>query len=306
MNTKIYWLHAITPTHVGTGTGAGFVDLPIMREKTTGWPLIPGSAIKGVRRDHFERQETSDRDSLIGLAFGQPDKSYEDAGANSGAIVFTDARLLCLPVPSYYGTFAWVTSAMALRRAKRDAMLAGIAGFGALPNIADPKDKALVPSSNGPTRSELIAGNEARAYVSDLDLNVQASADVERWAAAIAGAVFEGAWQTEFTRRLLVVPDNTFNFLCQSGCEVQARVHIDDDKKTVKTGQLWYEEALPAESILFGLVWCDRIFGKQSADKQVPVTPATVMDRLCSGELTLQVGGKATVGRGRMRCVFGK
>jgi CRISPR type III-B/RAMP module RAMP protein Cmr4 len=67
----MYWLHAITPTHVGTGTGAGFIDLPIMREKTTGWPLIPGSAIKGVRRDHFEQQEIENKDAPIRLAFAR-------------------------------------------------------------------------------------------------------------------------------------------------------------------------------------------------------------------------------------------
>ena len=35
MSTKLYWIHALTPVHVGSGQGVGFIDMPIMREKTT-------------------------------------------------------------------------------------------------------------------------------------------------------------------------------------------------------------------------------------------------------------------------------
>ena len=48
---RMYWIHALTPLHVGAGTGVGFIDLPIMREKTTAWPVLPGSAVKGVLAD---------------------------------------------------------------------------------------------------------------------------------------------------------------------------------------------------------------------------------------------------------------
>ena len=44
-NTKMYWLHALTPLHVGAGRGVGFIDLPIMREKVTNWPLVPGLSL---------------------------------------------------------------------------------------------------------------------------------------------------------------------------------------------------------------------------------------------------------------------
>src|SRR5688572_24809920 len=38
-NTRVYWLQALTPLHVGAGRGVGYIDLPIMREKVTQWPL---------------------------------------------------------------------------------------------------------------------------------------------------------------------------------------------------------------------------------------------------------------------------
>ena len=47
-----YWIHALTPLHVGSGRGIGFIDLPIMREKATEYPFVPGSAVKGVLADH--------------------------------------------------------------------------------------------------------------------------------------------------------------------------------------------------------------------------------------------------------------
>ena len=52
-----YWLHAVTPVHVGSGRGIGYIDLPVAREKVTDWPYIPGSSIKGVMADHFDATE---------------------------------------------------------------------------------------------------------------------------------------------------------------------------------------------------------------------------------------------------------
>ncbi len=28
-NTRIYWLHTLSPTHAGIGRGVGYIDLPI-------------------------------------------------------------------------------------------------------------------------------------------------------------------------------------------------------------------------------------------------------------------------------------
>ena len=56
-NARIYWLHALTPTHAGVGRGVGYIDLPIDRDKVTNWPLIRGSAFKGVWADHYKANE---------------------------------------------------------------------------------------------------------------------------------------------------------------------------------------------------------------------------------------------------------
>src|SRR5437879_10610746 len=106
MHTKIYWLHALSPTHVGTGRGVGYIDLPIHRDKVTNWPVIPGSAFQQAWADHYEASEDDRRvDRSLTMAFGLVSDQDQDA-SNPGALIPTDARLVCLPVRSFQGTFA--------------------------------------------------------------------------------------------------------------------------------------------------------------------------------------------------------
>ncbi len=303
--TRIYWLHALTPLHVGTGSGLGYIDLPVMREKVTNWPLVPGSAIKGVLSDTHQaedaRKKIEDKKDLTKhekrtiCAFGRAG----DEHSNSGSLVFTDGRLVCLPVRSLYGTFAWCASALSLQRLARDLELAGV-------------DNPSAPATSCPERAAWTTGNtklvlggeDRKVFLEDLDLAASDSQDATAWADWLAQQIFVGqeAWQKAFRERFVIVPDNVFDFLSETGTEVNARVRIEDEKKTVATGALWYEEALPAETILSGLVWCDRVFGFSGE------TPARedLFQAYCGDPLDLQIGGKATVGHGRVRCLFTK
>jgi CRISPR-associated protein Cmr4 len=139
-------------------------------------------------------------------------------------------------------------------------------------------------------------------FLEDLDFEARECPTATAWGEKIAAWVFadDAAWQEQFKRRFVVLPDTAFDFLCETGTEIQTRVRIDDDTKTVAIGALWTEESLPAETILAGIVQCDRVFGRNGEDN----TPAGLLDRFAKDSLTLQIGGKATVGRGQMRCVF--
>ena len=282
---KTYWLHALTPVHAGVGFGSGFIDLPIMREKLTNWPLIPGSSVKGVLRDRYEMTQNSH----LELAFGKGG----DENSNAGAIVFTDARVVCLATRSYYGTFAYVTSPMVLSRLARDADATGAASLKNLPAVSL-SESAVVPADDSVIRYN------GQTCLGELNLPCTASSEAATWAAAIASAVFaDETWAKIFTKRFVIVPDATFDFLCETGCEVNARIAIDRKSKTVKNGHFWYEESLPAESILSGLVWCDRVY-----EKEAKITSAQLLAGVCDEEQILQIGGKATVGKGRMRCLY--
>ena len=291
-NTRLYWLHTLSPTHAGTGRGVGYIDLPIDRDGVTGWPILRGSGFKGVWADHYQATAKAREDnSTLRAAFGIVGN---DNNSNAGALIPTDARLVCLPIRSFRGTFAWVTSPLCLQLLRRTLTLAGV---GNLPNapsaLAD--DKA-----HHPENSALVEGENI--YLEDLDFKAKKSATAMAWADLIAGNVFaaDANWQEQFRKRFVVLPDSAFDFLCETGTEINTRVRINDETKTVATGALWTEESLPAESILMGLIQCDRIFGRRGEE----ITPSGLLEHFATESLQLQIGGKATIGRGQVRCIF--
>ena len=111
---KILYLFSRTPLHVGAGSSVGAIDQPIQRERHTGFPIIPGSSIKGVLRDHLAALGQEQLDDLFGQ--GGADDSY-----SAGKLSFAEARLLLFPVRSAKGAFALATSPLALQRFARDA-----------------------------------------------------------------------------------------------------------------------------------------------------------------------------------------
>src|ERR1035441_1752756 len=110
-NCRMLWIHALTPVHVGCGFAVGAVDLPIVRERVTNWPVLPGSGLKGVLADHYGASEPDRRRDLASAAFGKPDGKEDDqpTSSNSGALIVGDARIVLLPVRSLLGTWAWIT-----------------------------------------------------------------------------------------------------------------------------------------------------------------------------------------------------
>lgn len=293
-NTRVYWLHTLSPTHAGIGRGIGYIDLPIDRDGVTGWPILRGSGFKGVWADHHRATaEARGRDSGLRAAFGV---AGNDGNSNSGALIPTDARLVCLPARSFRGTFAWATSSLCLGMLRRMLTLSGFSGVPEVPEAPD-DDAALATSE-----SALIEAD--RIFLEDLDFRAQDCEATSSWAKFLAERVFadDAVWAGHFRKRFTVLPDSAFDFLCETGTEVHTRVRIDDDSGTVADGALWTEESLPAETILAGLIQCDRVFGSNGED----ITPQNLLNRFAEGELIVQMGGKATVGRGRVRCVFGK
>lgn len=278
MNTRPYLLHALSPLHAGTGHAAGIIDLPTARMKATGIPFLPGSSIKGVLRD-ARRPAADANDPRHEAVFGPPTTNASD---HAGALVVGDARLLALPVRSFRGTFAWTTSPLLLALARRDLEAA-----------------PAVPSVQG--RGACVAAGSAclhdrRLYLEDLDLPATEAPEVAPWAALLAPLVsLDG---DIFTKRFAVVDDETMTFLLETATQVDARVRIDADTRAVASGALWLEESLPPETLLVGLLAGDR-----SRKPGVELQPQQVLEYTLPGEQLLQLGGKATVGRGRCRIV---
>ena len=83
--------------------------------------------------------------------------------------------------------------------------------------------------------------------------------------------------------------DDVLGFLLQTATEITARIQLEPSTKTVKRGALWYEEALPAETVLTGLLVA-------SPEKAEAAEVFTTVSNLT--KTALQIGGNVTVGRG--------
>src|SRR5450759_4324338 len=120
MLSQLTFVHAFTPLHAGIGQGAGVIDLPIAREKATGLPFLPGSSIKGALRTRLLQEIDEQNKRLLAYKdiFGSDPGEAEQMRASS--VLFSDQRVLLLPVRSIAGTFAWVTSPYVLHRFIRE------------------------------------------------------------------------------------------------------------------------------------------------------------------------------------------
>jgi len=286
VKSTLYYLHALSALHVGTGQGAGVIDLPIVREKATHLPYVPGSGLKGVLREELRPDKDADKPRWEAL-FG-PERIQDDNGY-AGALTVNDARLLCLPVRSLAGTFAWATCPFILARYAREAQWLDLK----TPNIPTlPNDETASISS------ESVLIHQDTLVLEDLDLAIAETAD--EWASHIAEAVFTGDtdWKTLFKQRLTILPDGVFDFLAEAATEVRARIRIDPERRTVAKGALWYEENLPAESILYGVIGAER-----ARHKDINASDENMLNDIPLDPLRLQLGGKASVGRGQIRWI---
>ncbi|MCC6555851.1 MAG: type III-B CRISPR module RAMP protein Cmr4 [Polyangiaceae bacterium] len=302
MKSRSYLLHALSPLHAGTGQAAGVVDLPIARMRSTGIPIVPGSSIKGVLRDARRTDDEDlpgvERERLLAV-FGP---STDRAADHAGALVVGDARLLALPVRSFKGTFAWVSSPLLLDLARRDLLDPKGNAPRAPATPAVKRGVAAVPATDG-DRGSLnvhVHGIEQKkaVFLEDLDFPAEGSAEVAAWADFLAPFVAPAGQALMFSRRLVVVDDEAMTFLWETATQIDTRVRIAPETRTVAQGALWTEESLPPESLLIGLLAAEkpRRGGCDLNEKDV-------LDRALPGETPLQFGGKATIGRGRCRMV---
>lgn len=290
MLTQLTFVHALSPLHAGIGQGAGVIDMPIAREKATDLPFLPGSSIKGALRTRLLQDNGLQKYKDI---FGSDPTEAVQMRASS--VLFSDQRLLLLPVRSVAGTFAWVTSPYVLQRFMRDLSEVQLAE----------KAPDVPPTITASTECYLtkegkatLAINET-VYLEDFDVHVQDTTKLEAWAKWLGKHLFplkdDGYWRQALQERLCLVHDDLFHFMCQHATEITARIRLEENSKTVTSGGLWYEEALPAETILTGIAVISPVKAVALPDTEI----VKGLQQLTSK--TIQFGGKATVGRGMCR-----
>lgn len=283
MHARLFHLHALSALHCGTGQSVGVVDLPIARARASNLPLVPGSSIRGVAREEVTTRNPSAATALFG-----PATISNDQQSFAGALAIGDAHLLALPVRALAGILCYVTAPFILSRYARDRAMAGLTS----PKVSGPADGAALVAPGSVNRSN------NKLVLEDLDLAVAESSEVKQWAEIIATTIHPAdiTAQGDLVSRFAVLPDDILSFLADTATEVRARIAIDDKTGVVKKGALWYEENLPAETVLWGVYALSNSMNKEDS------RTATQLARLLptSGTL-LQLGGKAGVGRGLVR-----
>ena len=289
-----------TPLHAGSGSGLGVVDLPIQREKHTDFPKIEGSSLKGSLREFFE---TRNNGNEVVALFGSPTDAEED-DAQAGSMGVADARLLLFPVKSMKGVFAWVTCPRVLKRFKEDYGLSG-----ETLDLEVPDGTATTPNSNLLLTPSRVVLEE---YAFD---EVEKSEHVTQWGIWFSENLFgdqQDSYCAEKVRTdILVLPDDDFQDFARLSTEVITRTKINSQTGTVEQGALFTEEYLPADSILYSVVFTRGEYltkgkgvkgpsGKEMQEEQL----RTYFAQTLEDYPVLQLGGNYTLGKGLLRTKF--
>ena len=272
MQTKIMSIFTRTPLHVGCGSSVGAVDQPVVRERHTGYPVIPGSAIKGVLADLWN--EKNEQGNIVrskdGITlFGNDDTKT----ASAGKLLIGEGRLLAFPVRSAKGAFAWLTCPLALNRFRRD----GNFSF-TVPDIA--ADKACVTSES------LLKFEGGKVIFEEYPLTVAAEEADAALVDALKSLCDDDVW-AEMPKRLAIVSDELFRYFVENACEVANHNRIDDEKGVVAKGALFSQENVPSETLFYGVT--------NAAD---PRHLEMLDERIKAERGLLQIGADVTTGLG--------
>lgn len=283
-------IYTLTPTHCGVGSTSGAVDLPIARESHSGLPILPASGLKGAARAALRAElGRDDVDTLFG-----PDTADAD-GLKAGALAFTEAHLLLLPVRSFVRPWLYVTAPCLIDRLNRDLRALKLEGhllpLGRRPNQGTgPVPGTVFVSQESLGKQPLVL--EDRVFPSsNLFYDENISRLAERIAALLPPEELET--RTRISQGLVVVSDDDLNLLLEQCIPVQARIKLNERKTTTQDGgNLWYEESLPSDCLFVSFVMNRPGGGTKEAGA------LTTLKNEWKKRSYLQIGGNETVGMG--------
>lgn len=282
MQTKILSIFTCAPLHIGCGSSVGTVDMPIMRERHTAYPIIPGTAIKGVLADLWivRDGEKFVRDNEGIKILG----SMNDKEAKAGALLVGEGKLLAFPVRSAKNCWAWITCPFVLSRAKHDCNC----------NI----DVEAVVEKLGAENNTAIASTELT--VKGNIILEEYPSEVVQGADDILNNIIEGlrafgdnneVWKDNLKKHFAIVSDDLFAYFVKNACEIANHNAIDDETGVVKDGALFSQENVPSEAMFYSVLNC---FDK---DKELDVF-GKLDAKLKEQEYLLQIGADVTTGLG--------
>ena len=334
--SRMMYIYVETPLHAGSGRAVGVVDLPIQRERSTNYPLVQASGVKGRLRaevvgaardavvealrkdkpnlsgkvydDELDKRLAADPAYNMGLAIFGPETTNADAYA--GALSVGDARILLFPVRSVQGVFAYATSANVLARYVRDLVAAGLTQPFNAGTLSVTSGTALVVSKDSKLGSP--------AVLEEFSFIMQPNAIVGTIASHLRDILPAGEeydhWRNSLAGRLVVLTEEDFRDFVSYSTEVVTRVKLDNDKKTVVNGMLWTEESLPTDTLLYAPLYMGKerkdaaTRNKENGGSDREAHSADTLMTELSGKLDgkrVRLGGDETTGRGSVALRFG-
>lgn len=298
---KPFFIIVETPLHAGSGTDLGTIDMPIQRERHTGFPKIESSGLKGCIRQAFEEKSKiidgnnkADAQAII-LAFGP-----ENGDEHAGALGFTDARLLLFPVKSMKGVFAWITCERVLERFSKDLKLAEISGIPEMPKV-----------NTAPNGCQLFIGDKIvlEEYTFTITKDSNNEETCTKFTAWLSTNVIPSGneykyWREKIKKDIVILSDDDFTDFVNLSTEVITRIKINNETGTVQQGALFTEEYLPSETFLYSLALTTPVFkddGKKGVFTKTDnkKEEELVMEYFTNGMPDIiQIGGNATIGKG--------
>jgi len=281
-------LLAETFVHPGSGQTDGAIDLRVAREVITGYPFVPGSAMKGALKSHCVDNGLLD------------DKGREDMFGRmeaAGQILVSDARLLLLPVRSLSKAFFWITCPLMLERLSRDRQRLGLDSAKLEEALATMPIADLDGQADDNTEFLLCSGAEAghRVFLEERLLTVAGA--LPGWTSkkdpgpvvqAILDLIPHDGTRRRLGDQLAIVSDHMFGWFARNGLPVQARNALDDTTKASES--LWYEETLAPDTLMYATL----------SPRGGAVDAFVAVKQALTSIRYLQVGGNETIGQGWM------
>ncbi len=255
MSTQILSIFTRTPLHVGCGSSVGAVDQPVVRERHTGYPVIPGSALKGVLADLWlepgkdvEEITFKGQKVLVRVKgrkahslFGDNDPR-KDAVASAGSLLVGEGKLLAFPVRSANKCWAWVTCPLVLSRFYRDVRKDN--PF----KICFEGEKVIAPEGLG-VDATVVFEEYPLSLSSDQDATLAHSKVVADFK-ALAG---DDVWKGNIAEHLAIVSNDVFAYFVQNACEIANHNRIGDVTGVVDEGALFSQENVPSEAMFYSV-----------------------------------------------------
>ncbi len=298
---KIFYIHTISPTHVGSGSDLGIVDMPIQREGHTSFPKIEGSSLKGSIRETFERRDMT-TSIKTHLTFGYDDSNAprlvkekfieKKAQEFSGALGFSDARILLFPIKSAKDIFAWVTCPSVLNRFSKDLKISN-------------NEQNFTIKENTITNDSKINIDSGAVILEEYQISISKDNNTQ----IIAEFLSKELDNEDIKEKLIIVSDDDFKDFITLSTEVITRTKIDNTTGTVdkKIGALFTEEYLPSETIMYSLALASDLMARVEFNEAKELATADKVMNFFTSTIpsTIQIGGNATIGKGIVSITIG-